>query len=277
MTSLVESAGLAFSYGQRPVLQGVDFRLAAGELVALVGPNGAGKSTLLHALLGILTPDAGEVLIAGRPRRELARRDIARQVAFVPQDAPADFAFTVRELVAMGRTPHLGRFQPERRADVEAIERALEATGLRSFEDRMVSELSGGERQRVHLARAVAQETPALLLDEPTANLDLEHQLEVLGLVQGLVRGGKGAVVALHDLSLAARYADRVVVLAEGRVVLSGPPRSVITEDALARWFHIKARVFTVSPTRSLSPSKEAPTLETDDDILVLVPESRTK
>jgi iron complex transport system ATP-binding protein len=244
MTALIECSALSVTYGDRPVLRGVDFCLEPGELVALIGPNGAGKSTLLHAILGIVRPGSGQVRLGGKLRQSLPRRDVARHVAFVPQDAPADFAFTVRELVAMGRTPYLGRFQPERRADIEAVDAALAVTGLRDFEDRAVSELSGGERQRVHVARAIAQATPALLLDEPTANLDIEHQFEILDVVRGLVRGGKGAVVALHDLSLAARYADRVVMLAEGHIVLSGAPNAVITEDALAKWFHVKARIF---------------------------------
>jgi iron complex transport system ATP-binding protein len=263
MTALVEGKGLSFSYGDRPVLRDVDLALSAGEFVSLVGPNGAGKSTLLHTLLGLLQPSAGAVSVGGRPQREQTRRDIARQVAFVPQDIPTDFAFTVRELVAMGRTPHLGRFQPERRADIAAIDAALAATGLSSFEDRLVSELSGGERQRVHLARAIAQDTAALFLDEPTANLDVEHQLEVLTLVRRLVRGGKGALVAIHDLMLAARYSDRIVLLAEEHIVASGPPHVVITEAALAQFFHIRARVFTVESE--------------GENVLMMVPEGRTR
>ena len=273
MTALIDCSALEVTYGERPVLRGVDFRLDAGELVALIGPNGAGKSTLLHALLGIVRPDSGRVLLGGNLRQSLPRRDVARHVAFVPQDASADFAFTVRELVAMGRTPHLGRFQPERRADTDAVDSALTMTGLTDFEDRAVSELSGGERQRVHVARAIAQATPALLLDEPTANLDIEHQFEILDVVRGLVRDGKGAVVALHDLSLAARYADRVVMLAEGRVVLSGTPSAVITEDSLARWFHVKARILT--PDAASAPGEPGASEQTPP--LIIVPEGRAR
>jgi iron complex transport system ATP-binding protein len=242
MTALLEARALSFSYGERQVLRGVDFELQKGELVALVGPNGAGKSTLLHVLLGALR-GTGSVYLGGRPLGDLPRRDIARHVAFVPQETRSDFAFTVRELVAMGRSPHLGRFQPERSRDRDAIEHALAVTETLVFADRPVSELSGGERQRVHMARAIAQETDVLLLDEPTSSLDVAHQLEVMSLLAGLVAGGKAAAVALHDLSLAARFASRIVVLAGGEVVASGKPVDVITEALLSRHFGIRARV----------------------------------
>lgn len=243
MTPLLEGTGLELGYGDRTVLRGVDFSLDAGEVVALVGPNGAGKSTLLHALLGLIPKRRGRVRVGGLAIETLRRRDIARRIAFVPQESRTNFAFTVRELVAMGRTPYLGRFRPERELDTAAVDHALEVTETRGFEGRIVAELSGGERQRVHLARAIAQTTDVLLLDEPTANLDLEHQLEVLDLVRKLAGTGKAAAVALHDLSLAARYADRLVVLADGRVVASGKPESVLTETLLSRWFHVRGRV----------------------------------
>jgi len=243
MSALLEGTGLELGYGDRTVLRGVDFSLDPGEVVAIVGPNGAGKSTLLHALLGLIPKSRGAVLIGGLAIETLRRRDIARKIAFVPQESRTNFAFTVRELVAMGRTPYLGRFRPERDVDTAAVDHALEVTETRAFEGRILSELSGGERQRVHLARAIAQTTDVLLLDEPTANLDLEHQLEVLDLIRKLAQTGKAAAVALHDLSLAARYADRLVVLADGRIVASGKPESVVTEALLSQWFHIRGRV----------------------------------
>jgi iron complex transport system ATP-binding protein len=243
MTGSLEARGVGFAYGETPVFTNVDFDLAPSELVMLIGPNGAGKSTLLHLLLGLLRPTAGAVRIAGAPVDTMERIAIARRVALVPQDVRSDFAFTVRELVAMGRTPHLGRFRPEGPGDVEAIDRALAATETTALAARAISDLSGGERQRVHLARALAQDTSVLLLDEPTANLDVEHQLQILGLVEELVNAGKAAVVALHDLSLAARFADRIVVLAHGGVAASGSPDEVITEEMLRQCFRIRARV----------------------------------
>ncbi len=243
MTRVLEARNLRFTYDGPDVLTGVDFALDLGELVAIVGPNGAGKSTLLHVLLGILPGAGGTVTVEGRPLTDLSRKAIARSMAFVPQSARADFAFTVRELVAMGRTPHLGRFRPPGAEDVLAVDRALALTETEPLADRYVSDLSGGERQRVHVARAIAQSTPVLLLDEPTSNLDVQHQLQLLELVRRLVSGGKGAAIAIHDLSLAARYADRVVILAEGQVALSGKPEDVFTEETLRRYFRIIARV----------------------------------
>jgi iron complex transport system ATP-binding protein len=243
MTALLEGRGLSFSYDDRPVFSDVDVRLARGELVALVGPNGAGKSTLLHVLLGLLPPTSGTVSLDGHPISELSRRNIARKIAFLPQEVRSDFAFTVRELVGMGRLPHLGRFRPEGPADVAAIEQALSRTATAAYAERLVSELSGGERQRVVLARAIAQSTDLLLLDEPTASLDVEHQLEVIGLIRTLVQAGKAAAVALHDLSLAARFADRIIVLSGGRIAAEGTPAEVITEELLARHFRIRARI----------------------------------
>ncbi len=243
MTALVECSGLHVAYDDHVVLRGVDLTLSAGEVLVVVGPNGAGKSTLLSALLGIVRAEQGVVKLGGRSLEGLRRAEVAKRVAYVPQDARADFAFTVRELVSMGRTPHLGRFQPERPEDVAAVDHALDVTSTRALEHRPVSELSGGERKRVHIARAIAQTTETLLLDEPTAALDVEHQLEVLDLVRELSRAGKGALVALHDLSLAARYGDRVVVVADRRIVASGVPREVLTEELLATWFHIRGHV----------------------------------
>lgn len=241
MTTLLEGKKVGFAYGSHRVLDAVDLELKSGEFVALVGPNGAGKSTLLKLLLGWLSPDRGGVEVEGRALSVLSRRDVARKIAFVPQESRVDFAFTARELVTMGRMPYLGRFQPEGPADLSAVERALDATETRALADRIVSELSGGERQRVQLARALAQETDVLLLDEPTANLDIEHQLALLELVRELVRDGRAAMMALHDLSLAARFADRVVVLASGSIVAAGKPSEVFTEGLLERWFHIRA------------------------------------
>jgi iron complex transport system ATP-binding protein len=243
MTALLEGRGLSFSYDDRRVFSDVNVAFARGELVALVGPNGAGKSTLLHVLLGLLPPASGGVSLEGRPIAELSRRSIAQKIAFLPQEVRSDFAFTVRELVGMGRLPHLGRFRPEGPADVAAIEDALARTATAPYAERLVSELSGGERQRVVLARAIAQSTDVLLLDEPTASLDVEHQLEVIRLIRALVESGKAAAIALHDLSLAARFADRVVVLSGGGIAAEGKPTEVITEELLARHFRIRARI----------------------------------
>jgi iron complex transport system ATP-binding protein len=243
---LVEVGRLAFTYGARPVLRDVSFAVGAGELVALCGPNGAGKSTLLRLLLGLHAPTAGEIRLGGAPLAGLSRREIARRVALLPQDAPGDLPLTARDAVALGRLAHLDRFQPESAADDAAVARALAATDIAALAGRPVAELSGGERQRVHLARALAQEAPLLLLDEPIAGLDLAHQLATLDLLRALAddpRRGRGVLVALHDLSLAARCCDRMILLAGGAVRIDAPPAEVVTPALLAEVFGVRAEV----------------------------------
>ncbi|HEY4394882.1 MAG TPA: ABC transporter ATP-binding protein [Polyangia bacterium] len=240
---LMEAAGVGFGYGPRPVFAEVTFAIRPGELVALCGPNGAGKSTLLRLLLGLHAPSAGEVRLGGAPVAALSRREIARRAALLPQEAPVDLPLTVREAVALGRLPHLERFQPEGAADAEAVARALAATDTAALADRPVAELSGGERHRVHLARALAQEAPLLLLDEPIAGLDLAHQLQALDLLRATVDDGRGALVALHDLSLAARRCDRMILLAGGRVRADDQPAAVLTPETLARVFGVRAEI----------------------------------
>jgi len=239
----VRVSDLHHAYGERVVLRGIDLSIGTGELVAVVGPNGAGKSTLLRLLLGFLSPTSGRIDIGGRPLGSMPRLEIARRAAFVPQGFQADFAFTVRELVAMGRTPHLGRFQPERDEDRRAIASALEVTDTASMAGRRIDQLSGGERQRVLLARAFAQEAPLLVLDEPNQNLDLLHAYQLLALVRERVAGGGAAVAALHDLALAARFCDRMIVLHRGRVHANGAPAEVLTEALMREVFGVHARV----------------------------------
>jgi iron complex transport system ATP-binding protein len=245
MTALLEARGVTFGYPGRDVLRDVSLALSAGELVALAGPNGAGKSTLLRLLLGLHAPRAGTVTLGGRSVATLARREIARVAALLPQEGegPAELPLTVREVVSLGRLPHLGRFQPEGPEDERAVARALDATDTAFLADRPMAELSGGERHRVHLARALAQGASILLLDEPTAGLDLVHQLQALDLLRATVDEGRGAIVALHDLSLAARRCDRIVLLADGAVHADAPPADVLTPQTLARVFGVRAEV----------------------------------
>lgn len=241
--ALCQATGVAFGYGARSVFREVSFAVGPGELVALCGPNGAGKSTLLRLLLGLHVPSAGVVRLGGVPVETLSRRQIARRAALLPQDAPADLPLTVREAVALGRLPHLERFQIESEVDLSAVARALALTDTAELADRPVTEISGGERQRVHLARALAQEAPLLLLDEPIAGLDLSHQLQALDLLRATVDTGRAAVVALHDLSLAARRCDRMLLLAEGALRADAAPSAVLTPEILARHFAVRAEV----------------------------------
>ena len=241
--SLMEAADVTFGYRGAPVFRDVSFAIGAGELVGLCGPNGAGKSTLLRLLLGLHAPSAGRVTLAGRPLAALSRREIARHVALLPQDAPADVPLSVREAVSLGRLPHLGRLQPETAADVEAVARALDATDATALADRPITELSGGERHRVHLARALAQEAPLLLLDEPIAGLDIAHQLAAMDLLRATAGAGRAVVVALHDLALAARRCDRILLLAGGALRADARPAEVLTPETLAGVFGVRADV----------------------------------
>jgi iron complex transport system ATP-binding protein len=241
--SLVEVAGLTFGYRGTPVFRDVSFAVGAGELVALCGPNGAGKSTLLRLLLGLHAPWAGRVTLAGSPLPALTRRQIARHAALLPQDAPGDVPLSVREAVALGRLPHLGRLQPETVADADAVARALAATDTAALAERPIAELSGGERHRVHLARALAQDASLLLLDEPIAGLDIAHQLAAMDLLRATADAGRAVVVALHDLALAARRCDRILLLAGGALAADAPPADVLTPETLARVFGVRAEV----------------------------------
>ncbi|MEM6935838.1 MAG: ABC transporter ATP-binding protein [Pseudomonadota bacterium] len=234
---------LAFSYGEHSVLGQIDLALSTGQLVGLIGPNGAGKSTLLKLLLGIAKPTAGTVSLFGRPLTAISRRKLARQVSLVPQDAEINYAFSVEEVVAMGRNPWLGRFQPPSVRDVELIREAMQRADVLSLAARPVTQLSGGERQRVLLARTIAQETPVVLLDEPTANLDLCHQLEVLQFAQKMAEEGRLVIAAIHDLALASRYCDRLLLLGDGALQADAPPEAVLTPANLLRYFKLHAQV----------------------------------
>jgi len=242
--ALLEARRLAVRYGSRTVLQGVDLRVELGELVGLIGPNGAGKSTLLRALAGAL-PFEGEVRLADRDLPSLSRTDLARLVGLVPQTPDLPDLFLVPDVVLLGRTPYLNWLGWERPHDWEVVDWAMAATGLLDLADRRVGELSGGERQRVAIARALAQEPRLLLLDEPTSNLDIAHQVEVLRLVRSLARKcGLAVVMAAHDLTLVAQVADRVTLLHEGRIVADGTPGEVIRADLIGAVFAAEVDVW---------------------------------
>jgi len=228
----IESVSCA--YDGATVLAGVTFAVRPGELVAVAGPNGSGKTTLLRAASRALPPRAGRVLLDGRDLyREVAAAESARAIAVVPQDAIVEFEFSAHEIALMGRHPHLGRFDAETGRDRDAVQAAMEKTGTWDLRDRPVTELSGGERRRVLLARALAQEAPLLLLDEPTAHLDLRYQVETLRIVHDHVQAGGAAVAVLHDLNLAAMFATRLILLKAGALVADGPSRALLTEQAL--------------------------------------------
>jgi iron complex transport system ATP-binding protein len=229
----VRVAGLSCRYEAIPALDDVTLDVASGEVVGVVGPNGSGKTTLLRAVHGLLVPLRGSVLLEGRALRDISAREIAAAVGAVPQHSRDGFGFTVQEIVMMGRYPHQHPLAGDSPADVAAVRSALERTRTWHLRARPLEALSGGERQRVLLARALAQNPRVLLLDEPTAHLDLRFQLEMMDLVADLSGGGLTVIAALHDLNLAAMYCRRLVLLAEGRVIAAGSPEDVLRPDRL--------------------------------------------
>jgi iron complex transport system ATP-binding protein len=235
---VLETAALAFAYRGREVLRGVDLHAGPGEVVGLLGPNGSGKSTLLKVLSGVLPGYRGSARVGGDEVSALPRRELARRLAVVPQESTFAFPFSVLEVVLLGRHPHLEGLAFEGERDVEVARQALERCGAEELAGRRIQELSSGERQRVVFARALAQETPALLLDEAASFLDVRHQVEVYELVRELARSCRVTVLAvLHDLGMAAALCDRAVLLSEGRVVAAGPVAEVFTAEHLGRVF----------------------------------------
>ena len=241
MTAALSATDLRVRLGGEPVLSDVSLSVDRGEFVGLVGPNGAGKTTLLRTLNGTLTPDAGTVRVDDTPLSTQSSRETARRVATVPQETSLSFEFSVADVVEMGRTPYVSRFGRTTADDREAVATAMDAAEVAEFADRSVQTLSGGERQRVLLARALAQETPALLLDEPTASLDINHQVRTLSLVRETVDGDtdRAVLAAIHDLDLAARYCDRLLLLSDGAIQAAGDPAAVLDSDALRAAFGV--------------------------------------
>lgn len=243
---MIVAEGLHFGYGGRPVLRDLHLVARPGRVLGLLGPNGSGKTTALRMLHGSLRPESGRVELDGTPLHTLSAREVARRVAVVVQESDADSLLTVREMVALGRLPRLSAFQRAGPRDHAAIDRALGQVGADHLARRPFAELSGGERQRVLIARALAQEADFLLLDEPTNHLDIRFQHEVLRLVRSVATS---AVVVLHDLNLAARYCDDLVLLDRGVVVRTGRPADVL-DPALV------AEVYGVGATRATSQGR---------------------
>ena len=247
-TLILDAQAISVRLGKNPVLKGMSLSIPRGSVTAIIGPNGSGKSTLLRALARLLRPETGSVLLDGKEISRMSPGQVARQIATLPQSPGAVPGMTVLELVEQGRYAHTGPLRMRSDRDREAVERALDLTTSAHFRHRLLDSLSGGERQRVWIALALAQEPRILLLDEPTTFLDINHQIQVLNLIQSLNRErGLTVVMALHDLNQASQYAERLVVLHDGRIVEEGPPKSVIREDILASVFNVQAHI-AISP-----------------------------
>jgi len=232
--AVVKTERVGFSYENDPVLKDISFETREGEFLGIIGPNGSGKTTLLKIIDGILTAREGFLTINGTDIRKINRRDIAKIVAVVPQDSPVIFSFTVREVILMGRAPHLGRLSFEEQRDFEIVHKAMELTDTLLFSARGINELSGGERQRVLIARALAQQPQIILLDESTAFLDIKHQIAFFDLMKSLNKTEKLTVITVtHDINLASSFCDRVMLLDKGTIRSIGTPDEVITESTI--------------------------------------------
>jgi iron complex transport system ATP-binding protein len=245
--------GLEFAYRPgAPVLSDVDFTVRRGEFVALIGPNGSGKSTLLKLLVGLIRPQKGTIEFDGRTLSQFPPRSLARRVAYLPQEDEIHFPFTVGEVVMLGRWPHSGGAFFDSKSDREAAARAMDRVGIAEWSARPITELSGGERARVMLAKAVATEPECLLLDEPVSELDLKYCAEAYSMLHELVRSGLGVVVIAHDIGPVARWADRLVLLSNGRIVADGGPDRVLDSARLRDAYGIDVKVISDGPDRAI-------------------------
>ncbi len=236
-----EAAGISVALAGCHIVRDVSFSVSRSEFVGLIGPNGAGKSTLVRAALGLAPRSAGVVRIDGLDAASLKPRDRARRIAFLPQDRRVEWRLTAYDVVMLGRFPHHDGFGGPSAADHAAVQRALEAVDATDIADRPVSVMSGGERSRILLARALAVEAPLMFVDEPAAALDPYHQLHVMEILRDRARAGAGVLAVVHDLTLAARYMDRLILLQSGEVLADGPPAEVLSPDNLAAAYRIRA------------------------------------
>ena len=244
MTVAVRIANLNLSYGSKEILHNISLSVQEGEFYVIIGPNGSGKTSLLKTIAGINHPAAGTLAILGKPLPDYPRKDLSQILAVVPQQAPEDFPFNVLDTVLMGRTPHLGLLEMERKEDHELAWQAMEFTDVARLADRRLDQLSGGERQRVIIARAICQQPRVILLDEPTASLDPAHQIKIMDLMARFRTEQKTTVIMVsHDLNLAALYGDRLLLLKNGKRIVTGPPDAVLTHEQLELSYGCKMQV----------------------------------
>lgn len=239
MGAIIEVSDLKFSYGENIILDGISFSIEKGTFVSIIGPNGSGKTTLLKNMSGVLHPSEGAIKFEGVDIGKYKRRELARHMAYVPQSTYVDFDFTVMEVVLMGRSPYMGNFQSETYEDIKTAEDAMDMVNVLKLKDKKITRISGGERQRVLIACALTQTPEAIMLDEPVSNLDIQYQVEVLGILKRLCRTkGMTALVVLHDLNLSAEYSDSVILLNKGRLQHAGSPEDVMTKSNIEKAYN---------------------------------------
>jgi iron complex transport system ATP-binding protein len=260
----IAATGIAVRFGPTPLLEGVDMTVHPGEMLGLIGPNGSGKTTLLRILANLRAPDAGTVRYGGREAAEIGARRLSQQISYLPQGGAVHWPMRVETLIALGRLPHRRPFAGLSGADHDAITRAMEAADVAALRSRTMGEMSGGERMRILLARALAVEADILLADEPIAALDPLHQLQVMELLRATTQQGRGVVVVMHDLALAARFCDRLILLANGGILVEGSPQRVLTDAHIARAYGVdvvrgeRDGVAFLLPWRASNPTSSA-------------------
>jgi len=244
METIIECRGVSFSYGPRRILGSINLSFGKGSMHGILGANGAGKSTLLKLMTGALKPEAGEVLYRGKPLRSLGQREIARRIAYIPQDPVFAFPFTVTEVILMGRAPYIGRFEFERESDLEMAREAMETVGISHLGKRLISEISSGERQLASIARALVQEPEVMILDEPATFLDIRHRSEIMNILRKL-RDERGILIiaATHDIFGALFYFDEIVMLREGSIFAEGRVEEVVTGENLSALYGTEVAV----------------------------------
>lgn len=240
---------LCVALGEKEIVKNVSLKTSENSFVALLGPNGSGKSTLLRSIYRVLKPSEGIILFDGKDSMNISNKKLAKDLAVVSQFNHLNFDFTVREIVMMGRTPHLTMFQTESSQDHEIVDSALDNVGMKEYGDRSYASLSGGEKQRIMLARAIAQEPKLLILDEPTNHLDVRYQLQILSIVKGL---GVNVLAALHDLTLASQFCDYIYLLKDGEIDSHGKPEEVLTKETIKRVYHIDCEILKAPNTNGV-------------------------
>ncbi|MBI5428272.1 MAG: ABC transporter ATP-binding protein [Nitrospinae bacterium] len=243
--TLMQISDATFAYAEQPVLSGISFELRTGEILGVIGPNGSGKSTLLKLMGGILAPDSGSVAFKGKDLGSFKRRALAQSVSWIPQEHPMVFPFKVSEIVLMGRHPYLSPWAFEGEEDFRIARQAMELTETLQFAERGFNEISGGEKQRVMIAGAIAQEPELMLLDEPTASLDMKYQMEILDILKKLNHAKRLTLaLSIHDLHLASKFCDRVVLLKNGRIVKDASPEEAFQKEILETVYEVKVKIF---------------------------------
>ena len=238
MTVILEVDKLTYNRGKQRVLKSIDVSLNKSQFIGLIGPNGTGKSTLLRLMAGLLKPNTGTISFKNQNIKQVSALEIAKAITYMPQSTILDYEFTVSQVVQMGRHPHRKKWHFTNRADELIADKAMEQTGIYHLKDRYITSLSGGERQLVFLAKAITQQSEVILLDDPTSDLDIYHQVQIAEVIQELVQEGKVVLAAIHDINLATRYCDQLMLMGNGELISRGTPEEVITNDNLLKVFH---------------------------------------